>query len=55
MKTTAWRAPDSNNDIFHSSSHMLLYNMDNKEKNETLGLTLSFQFFSSLQMGLCCS
>lgn len=52
MKATALGAPDSNTDIFCSSPHLLLYNTDNKKKAETLALTLSFQFSSSLQMVL---
>jgi len=55
MKATGLKASDSDNDSFRSSPHLLLYNTDNKEKAETLALTLSFQFFSSLQIGLCCS
>lgn len=52
MKARALTAPDSNRDIFRSSPHLLLYNTDNKEKTETLALTLSFLFFTSWQIGL---
>lgn len=49
MKATVLRAPDSNNDIFCSSPHLLLDNKNNKEKAETLVLTVIsiFQFIAN--------
>lgn len=50
MKATALRAPDSNNDIFRSSPHLLLYNMNNKEKAETFStdsVISIFQFIAN--------